>query len=138
MKLQDLLPAAGLPHTGYPENAEEQWFGQDRLDAYRRNGGHPLYGETSIVYRFNDHGYRSDSFHKTADVRILAIGCSWVLGVGIPEEAIFHQLFANRVAGELGRSVVVWNLGVAGAANDAIVRLLHQAVPELCPDIVLV
>jgi hypothetical protein len=124
----------GLPRTGYPENTSEHWFGQDQAVDYRRHGGHPLYGEGDIVYRFNELGYRSVSFEEDAEVRIAAVGCS----VGLPEAEVFHQLFAERLRQELGVGVVAWNLGLAGASNDSIVRLLHLAVPALRPHVVLV
>lgn len=138
MKLQDLIPSAGLPRTDYPANTEAHWCGQDTLADYRRHGGHPLYGEADIVYRYNEAGYRTASFATDPAVRVVAIGCSWVFGVGVPEAATFHQLFSERLRRECGLSVVAWNLGIPGASNDAIVRLLHLAVPVLRPDVVLV
>lgn len=138
MKLQALLPSTGLPRSGHPEGYEDYWFGQDGIDDYRRNGGHPLYGETDIVYRFNRLGYRSPEFEEEAAVKVVSIGCSWVVGIGLPEPAIFHERFTDRLRRELGTSVVNWNLGTAGASNDSILRLLHLAVPALRPDVVLI
>jgi hypothetical protein len=137
MTLQDLLPPSGIPPTGFPTSRDEYWFGQDSAEDYRRNGGHPLFGEQDIVYRFNGLGYRSAEFDVRPSVPVLAIGCSWVMGVGVPEEAIFHQLFTRRLESELGAPAVAWNLGIAGASNDAMVRLLHQALPVLRPAVVL-
>jgi hypothetical protein len=136
MRLQDIIPATGLPRTGYLENTSHAWFGQDSQHSYRHNGGHPLYGESDIEYRLNELGYRSGSFAADADMRIVAVDCSSVFGVGVPESSIFHQLFAERVRTAIGVSVTICDLGVPGTSNDAIVRL-HLAVRVLHSDIVL-
>jgi hypothetical protein len=138
VRLQDILPAAGLPPSGLPPDLHAPWFGQDSADQYRRHGGHPMYGASDIDYRLNALGYRGPAFEAEASLRIAAVGCSWVFGTGLPEATLFHQRFAQRVAENVGRTAVAFNLGVPGASNDAIVRLLHQAVPVLKPHVVLV
>jgi hypothetical protein len=138
MRLVDLLPAGELPRTGNPEARVDHWYGQDNAENYRRRGGHPLYGETDITYSYNRRGYRSPEFEDAAAVRMVSVGCSWVFGVGLPAPVLFHERFADRLRTELGTSVINWNLGVPGASNDAIVRLLHLAVAALRPDVVLI
>ena len=139
MSLCNFIPASGLPHnTGFPSGQEVQWLCGDSLENYRRRGRYSVYGENDISYRFNSHGYRCPEFDVNADVRIIAIGCSYVFGVGLPQHAIFHELFANRLRVESAKTVVVWNLGVPGTSNDYIARLLHLAVPRLNPHMVLV
>jgi hypothetical protein len=137
-KLRELLPVSGIPHSGYPESREERWCGQDNLENYRRHGGHPLYGEDDIRYRYNAQGYRCPEFDEEAEIRMISIGCSFAVGVGIPQEAAFHERFARRLRLELGATVVNWNLSRSGASNDYIARVLHLAVPRLNPDLVLV
>ena len=137
MSLRDPLPASGLPITGYPAGQEIEWLFGDSLENFRKNGN-PIYGEKDITYRFNSSGYRCPEFNVEADIRILAIGCSCVLGQALPQAAIFHERFAERLRADTGRSVVLWNLGYCGASNDYISRLLHLAVPRLDPHLVLV
>jgi hypothetical protein len=127
-----------MPRSGYPENREERWCGQDNLEDYRRRGGHPLYGEDDIRYCYNARGYRCPEFDEEAEIRMISIGCSWGFGVGIPQEATFHERFARRLRLELGATVVNWNLSRPGASNDYIARVLHLAVPRLDPDLILV
>ena len=91
-----------------------------------------------MSYRFNRLGYRCAEFDDTAEIRLLAIGCSYVLGLGVAQDHLFHERFAARLRADLGRSVVVWNLGVAGASNEYITRLLHLAIPRLDPHLVLI
>jgi hypothetical protein len=138
MNLLELLPTRGLPRTGNPEACVDAWYGQDNAENYRRHGGHPLYGETDITYSYNRLGYRSPEFEEEAALKIVSLGCSWVFGIGLPAPALFHERFADRLRRELGTSVINWNLGVPGASNDAIVRLLHLAVAALRPDVVLI
>jgi hypothetical protein len=110
----------------------------DSLESYRKRGGHPLYGEKDIRYRYNSHGYRCPEFDEDAEIRMVSIGCSWVFGAAVPCEATFHECFARRLRLELEASVVNWNLGRSGTSNDAIARILHLAIPNLNPDLVLV
>ncbi len=138
MARKDILPADGLPATEYPAGAAVEWLFGDNPEDYRRRGGHPVYGEHDVVYRFNALGYRGAEFDAEAEVRVVAIGCSYVLGLGLPQEDLFHERFAARLRAELSRSVVLWNLGRAGASNDYIARLLHLAVPRLDPHVVLI
>jgi hypothetical protein len=106
MNLSDLLPFSGVPRSGGPEKREEKWSGQDNLEYYRKRGGHPLCGVDDIRYRYNARGYRCPEFDEEAEVRIISIGCSWVFGAGLPQEAIFHEHFARRLRLELGATVV--------------------------------
>ncbi len=138
MATNDILPADGLPATEYPPGATLEWLFGDNPEGYRERGGHPVYGERDVLYRFNRLGYRAPEFDAEAEIRVVAIGCSYVLGLGLPEADLFHERFAARLRAELSKSVVVWNLGRAGASNDYIGRLLHLAVPRLDPHVVLI
>jgi len=138
MGLRELITPSGLPPTGYPAGQQVEWLFGDNPENYRRRGGHPIYGEKDITYRFNSLGYRCPEFDVEAETRIVAIGCSCVLGEALPQEALFHEIFAERLRAESKRKVVLWNLGKCGASNDYISRLLYLAVPRLDPDIVLI
>lgn len=133
-----LLPARGLPPSGYPANQTTEWFIGDNRRTYNEHGGHSIYGPKDITYTFNHLGYRCAEFDQTADLRVLAIGCSYVLGTGLPARALFHERFAARLRTTARRSVIVWNLGNVGASNDYITRMLALGLRELNPDIVLV
>jgi hypothetical protein len=139
MKLCDLIPASGIPRTCYPSSQEVKWLSGDTLENYHLRGGHPLYGENDIIYSLNSLGYRCPNFDVVADIRIVAIGCSYVLGEALPQRSIFHEVFADKLRAIVSpKAVVVWNLGRAGASNDYISRLLYFAVPRLSPHIVLI
>jgi hypothetical protein len=138
LKLKELLPLSGVPRSGGPEGCVVQWCGQDSLENYRKNGGHPLYGENDVAYSYNSRGYRCPEFDAEAQVRMVSIGCSFALGVGVPQSAAFHELFAERLRQELGSTVVNWNLSTSGASNDYIARVLQLTTSELDPDVVLI
>ena len=138
MNLNNLLSKGDLPFSGSPAGQELKWLNRDNLENYRRLNGHPLYGENDISYKFNSLGYRCPEFDVDADIRVVAVGCSYVFGIGLPKHAIFHELFAERLRTRLQKSVVVWNLGVEGSSNDYISRILYLALPRLNPDIVLI
>jgi len=138
VNLGDILATSGLPPTGYPAGGEREWLFGDDLENYRRIGGHPIYGEHDIIYRFNSLGYRCPDFDAAADIRIAAVGCSCVFGHGLPQPALFHEIFAERLRRESNQKVVLWNLGKCGASNDYISRILYLALPRLDPHIVLV
>jgi hypothetical protein len=133
-----LFPSRGLPPTGYPAGEVREWWNPDSLENYRIRGGHSVYGEHDVLYRFNSLGYRGPEFSMEADIRIVAIGCSYVFGLGLAEQHLFHERFAEKLRSGLSHTVIVWNLAVAGASNDYISRMLHQALPLLDPHIVLV
>lgn len=135
------LPIAAVPPLRlFPAGGSFAFLAntRDSKENFARNGGHPVYGETAIEYRFNSLGYRSAEFDAPAEIRILAIGCSYVMGIGLPERDVFHELFAEQLRRATGKNVVVANLGAPGASNDYIARLLQLAVPLLDPDIVLI
>jgi hypothetical protein len=139
MTLGDLLPASGLPRTTYPAGQEVNWLYETEREKFLQTGGHPVYGEKDITYRFNSQGYRCSEFDAGADIRIVAIGCSYVLGQALPQSVLFPELFAERLRSKVApKTVVVWNLSLSGASNDYITRLLNLAVPQLRPHIVLV
>lgn len=133
----DLLPCQGLPASGYPANARLQWFSTDSAEHFATHAP-PGFGAADIEYDFNASGYRCPSFAPVDGLRVLAIGCSYVFGVGLPAADLFAALVTARLESELSRPATLWNLGLPGTSNDYIARLLHLAVPALDPHVVLV
>lgn len=111
-----LLPADGIPPSGYTTG----------------------FADGGTEYSFNASGYRCAPFAPVEGVRVVAIGCSYVFGIGLPADALFPALFGEALRESLSRPVTVWNLALPGTSNDYIARLLHLAVPALDPHLVLV
>ena len=144
MPKNTFIPCGEIPINGpqvhYTENCGKTlyWLGYDSYSHYQERGGHPIYGEKDITYTLNSHGYRCPDFDVTADIKVLTMGCSLVLGKGLKQEELFHEIVCERLRNETGKSVVNWNLGSGGASNDFISRLLFLAYPILKPDLVIV
>lgn len=139
--VHSFLPKDSLPPLSFlPAGKCVEWLDhtEDSKENYVKRGGHAVYGEHDITYSFNSLGYRSVEFDTRADLRIVAIGCSYVMGVGLPQQDLFHEVFAEQLRRKIGKTVAVLNLGAPGGSNDYIARLLHLAVPILDPNIVLV
>jgi len=139
--MSSFLPKACLPPLrSFPAGRSLEWLDntEDSRENYVRRGGHPVYGEHDIIYTFNSLGYRSAEFSTRADLTILAIGCSYVLGVGLRQQDLFHELLGSWLNQSTGKSVCVFNLGAPGSSNDYISRMLHLAVPLLSPHLTLI
>ena len=131
------LPTRTLPPTSFAGISEVEWLDLDWEGSYQRRG-HPEFGEHDIKYCFNEFGYRCPKFDTAADIRIVSAGCSYVMGIGLPQKVLFHERFAARLGTKRAQTVVNWNLALPGASNDYICRILFLALPVLNPDIVLV
>jgi hypothetical protein len=138
MNLNDLLPLSTIPPAENHISTDGKWCYGDSESAYRKNGGHPVYREGDIDYRLNSLRYRCAEFDTQADIRMISIGCSYTFGVGLPQDALYHELFAERLRTELKASVVNWNLGSGAVSNNYIARLLHLSVPILRPHVILI
>lgn len=131
------LPVRGLPPTIYPAHARLHWFSTDSRENFDR-AGHPDLGADDIEYAFDALGYRATEFEPADGLRIIAIGCSYVFGIGLPAAALFHSHVCAWLSERLSRTATAWNLGLPGVSNDYIARMLHIAVPALDPHLVLV
>jgi hypothetical protein len=114
------------------------WFATDTQQLYEKNLKNPEKKQLlsdrgwinqTIVYQFNEHGFRSDNFD--CGPGFVALGCSHTQGVGLH----YEQLWATQVARTLGISS--WNLGVAGAALDTCFRMSYYWLPLLRPKFVV-
>jgi hypothetical protein len=83
----------------------------------------------AITYQFNSDGFRCNEFDNSPG--IIAIGCSFTAGIGLPLNSIWPTIVGNA----LGLSV--WNLGIGGAGMDTCFRLLHHYIGKLNSQYVL-
>lgn len=101
--------------------------------------------EFSVSYRFNDRGCRGPdhAVPKPPDVRrILALGDSYVLGVGVHEEDTFTSRLQAALAADpstpAGTHYEVINCGVSGYSTLQERQLFEIIGPVYQPDIVIV
>lgn len=116
---------ANIPKTDFV-NQNLNWFD---TDIESRN--FKINTSANISYKFNEYGYRCDSFSKECDRSVLTLGCSMTFGNGIPEGNRFSNIFCNLIG------ATNWNVGWPGVSNDFIGRMTSILVPALKPTILL-
>ena len=100
--------------------------------------------EYAVSYRFNDHGCRGPDYpvEKPANVRrILVLGDSFALGVGVHERDTFSAQLERTLNKDLSESpeirYEVINCGVSGYSTTQERALLEIIGPEYRPDVVV-
>lgn len=78
-----------------------------------------------ITYKINSLGFRSEEFDQSPS--ILALGCSYTFGVGLPIKDTWPSILAAKL------NLNFWNLGIPGGANDTAFRLGYHYIPKLKP-----
>jgi hypothetical protein len=89
----------------------------------------------SFTYKYNSHGFRSREFDlKDSRSKILTLGCSHTVGVGVPQ----HENWAEQFGVTYFDDHVVWNAGLGGAGSDTVARLAVNMIPIVKPNIVAI
>lgn len=138
MSKNDLLPYGTLPKTEWAGRAASNWLWDFERERFEQAGGHPLFSEKDVEYKFNSLGYRCPEFTEAGDLSILALGCSYVFGYAMPQQLIFPEIIRQQLEQETKKKVILRNLSLGGASNDYIARLLQLGMPLLKPDLVLI
>ena len=87
-----------------------------------------------IEYRMNEHGYRSNSLTQSGGRKILTLGCSWTMGVGVDNDKIWPTLIGNSY-----HNSVVCNYGMYGTSCEFIAKQYYKILHSgYRPDVVLV
>ncbi len=98
-------------------NTEESYHSTDCEKLFNKNrkklGKDWIYYDKKITYRYNEQGFRNDSFDKINwSESIVIFGCSNIQGIGLAEE----DTLARQLEKILNRKVV--NLGIAASSVD--------------------
>jgi hypothetical protein len=126
----------------YPRNQETQ-FSLSDLDNETnfkniqgtQHQGHPMWHADSFTYKYNSNGFRSQEFNSNEiKSKILTLGCSHTVGVGIPQQNNWPEQFGSKYFPDYA----VWNAGLGGAAADTIARLAVNMIPIAKPAIVAI
>jgi len=109
------------------------WLGTDRQDNAIKNWNDPEtnarmqqsgWDDTTVIeYKFNQQCFRTDEFDQSP--RILVLGCSFTIGVGLHLDQIWPSQF-SRLTGE-----PTWNLATGSANIDTCYRVLKHYLPYL-------
>lgn len=124
----------GIPLTWHPKSASMTWFSTDTEENFKQKENN-VFTPESFGYTFNQYGYRigaRDWDLNTTKKKIITLGCSHTVGVGVPFEKTWPALFAEELDGEL------FNLAVTGSSADTVFRTLYQSIDIIQPDIVAV
>ncbi len=113
---------------------EARWFNTDSEERFIADP-HPYLGPEDVSYRFNEYGFRCREFSDRSEINVISMGCSWTIGMGLPYEYTFSEMFCAMLSEYTGKSVTNWNLAIPGKSNDYMSRVLLNAVPLLKPDI---
>lgn len=127
------------PHFGqYVATQELEWLPTDTKENYEKliqDPGHREYFAKlgwdkpgAITYKFNKYGYRADEFDGSPCM--VALGCSYSVGIGLPDDATW----ARQTANALGLKCA--NLSWGGYSADSCFRLAEYWVPRLKPEYV--
>ena len=83
-----------------------------------------------ITYEMNKYGYRaSKPFQTVPQYNVLALGCSWTMGIGVNNDSIWPSLIGDK----LGR---VHNYGMYGVSTSFIAKTFYKVLnSEITPDI---
>lgn len=115
---------------GGPDHTETSYW-------YRRDvpGVNPdsIYSDTDITYQWNAHGFRSDEFVDDGRDSIIAIGDSCTLGMGCPVEHTWPGILRTKFP-----DTKLYNLGMAAASSDYVVRAIAKTIDVLQPKAVFV
>lgn len=116
-----------------------EWLPTDTEDSYNRMMQDPVHREYfaqkgwdrpgAIIYRINSNGFRSKEFELVDCV--LTLGCSYSMGIGLPETDIWPTLVGNHI------NLQVYNLSWPGASADTCFMLAQYWIPVLKPQLVV-
>jgi hypothetical protein len=124
----------GFVPIRYPtKNLTAFWSSSDSEEKFKKN---PVagYTETSIVYKYNSHGYRTKEFDfNLTDSNILCFGCSHTEGIGVREEDTWPSKLQDKFPNH-----TVYNLGDAGASGDTVTRILLNSCSIFKPSKVFI
>jgi hypothetical protein len=124
----------GIPLTWHPKSQSMTWFCSDTEENFKQKENN-VFTPESFGYNFNEYGYRignRDWDLATTKKRVMALGCSHSVGVGVPWEKTWPAMFTEEINAEL------FNLSVAGSSADLIFRTLYHSIDIIKPDIVTV
>lgn len=94
-----------------------------------------------ITYRLNSAGYRSEELNPDARYKVIVIGESHALGVGVAFDQTFGQRFKAHLAAALSMApddINLLNLSAGGISADYCLRTLIRQIDAVRPDLVIV
>jgi hypothetical protein len=117
-----------------PACSELLWIPADT--PRRASGG---YKDVRITYKTNAHGWRSREIDPASpNKKIMFVGCSFTMGIGLPYEDVWTSVATRHLEAVLGEPVEQHNFGYGAHGNDFFAMVVHQVLPILKPDFLVV
>jgi hypothetical protein len=123
-----IFSVVGVP--GGPENTKTSYWYRRDCPGLNTNS---IYSDTDITYRWNTHGFRSDEFVDDGQDSIMVVGDSCTIGIGCPFEHTWPSILREKFP-----NTKLYNLGLAAASSDYVVRAIAKTIDVLCPRAVFV
>lgn len=117
--------------TWCPMDTEERY--EQTIRSYRRQGKEFPWSPESFSYTFNEFGFRGPSPKSLGGFKILASGCSYTMGIGLPYDSTWPHLLSKQIP-----SSVCINLAVGGRSGDYVVRSIYKTIDIIKPDLVAI
>jgi hypothetical protein len=108
----------------------------DSKESWLKMKEHTIYSDTDILYEFNSLGFRSDEILEnplTDSKRVLFIGCSHTLGIGLPKESIWAYQFYEKLKKDNLVNCGFYNLSLGGTSIDYVSRVLNYYIKKVKP-----
>jgi hypothetical protein len=117
-----------------PANSELLWVPADQ--PHRASG---VYKDVRITYKTNAQGWRSrEIIPASPNRKIMFVGCSFTMGIGLPYEDVWTSVATRHIEAALGEPVEQHNFGYGAHGNDFFAMVVHQVLPILKPDFLVV
>ena len=108
-----------MPWNWAPKNTEVLWSGFDNIKNFNTNPKKQFWENIELSYKYNQYGFRYDNFDNYLNKLVdIAVGCSFVEGVGMPAESIWPSLIEQRT------KIPCLNFGVGGGSTDTVARVI--------------
>ena len=93
--------------------------------------------QDDLTYDLNNHGFRCRPFDDIDNRKqqILVLGCSYTFGIGLRQEQLWHDHLRLAFSDD---TTQIWNIGIPGYSNDAIVRLTWRFLEYIRPTMIFV
>jgi hypothetical protein len=117
-----------------PASSELLW-----LPADQPRSASGVYKDVRITYRTNAQGWRSREIVPTSpNKKIMFVGCSFTMGIGVPYEEVWTSVATQQIEESLGGPIEQHNFGYGAHGNDFFAMVVHQVLPILKPDLLVV
>jgi hypothetical protein len=114
-------------HVTDRANTVTEWLPYDSAENYKpvNHCGPNLYNPGGFQYKFNDNGFRCDSFSLQSDIPIVFLGCSCTEGIGLPIEHTWSYQLLSKIRAHTGKNIPYWSLALGGAGVDTQANCLY-------------